>query len=94
MLAIATLEAQKAADEAWEDAGDAPTVDDVEYEAYLQLLADNLTDATAAATTLAELEDQALELAANKATDEEVIDALWELLSLTDPLDPAPAIVE
>ncbi len=61
-----------------------------------ELLADNLTDAAAAATAtaLTELEDRALELTANKATDEEVIDALWDLLSLTDLLDLAPVIVE
>ncbi|MEO1918542.1 MAG: hypothetical protein ABGW81_02305 [Paracoccaceae bacterium] len=55
-----------------------------------------MTDAAAAATAtaLTELEDRALELTANKATDEEVIDALWDLLSLTDLLDLAPVIVE
>ena len=73
LLDAATASAQLAA-------GEGVIVPQFTYETYIASLEQAVADADAAQIDAKVLEDRALEAAANKVTNEEVIAALWELL--------------
>jgi hypothetical protein len=75
LLDAATESAQLAADEG-------VVVTPFTYESYVTSLEQAVADADAAQADAKVLEDMALEAAANKVTNKEVIAALWDLLEL------------
>lgn len=77
LLAAATESAQLAAEEG-------VIVPPYTYASYLVALEQAVTDADTAKTEAQALEDTALEAAANKVTNDEVIAALWDLLELPE----------
>ena len=75
LLGAATETAQLAA-------GDGVVINAFDYDSYVAWLEQAVSDAFDAEADAKALEDIALEAAANKVTNEEVIVALWDLLEL------------